>query len=223
MEVHPLPRAGASSLLRTHLCNHYNDMILDLHDTMLQGRDAHNEAFRVVAIKGTSDFFSVVDDLRLYTETVLFQILSKFNIFYDYTFGHIVNASTFIGILDATIEQNKHSDINQFPKIRGGIEACIAHTVNALRVDLTLTGHSLGGGLALHLADECAAAALNHINPFCLSVHPHAEYWCRFPQIRSMTFNAPGSKYSSASKSSCGKEKKADGGKELKTKKKVKR
>ena len=112
--------------------------------------------FRIVAIKGTSDFFTVVDDLRIYTESVLFQILEKCNVVYSFTFGRIVDPSTLIKILNETIRpQNSNQSIAKTPGIQDRIRKCVNQSVDKKHIDFTLTGHSLGGGLALHLANEC--------------------------------------------------------------------
>ena len=112
--------------------------------------------FRIVAIKGTSDFYTVVDDLRMYAESVLFQILGKINVMYSFTFGRIVDPSTLIKILNETIrQQNSNQSIAKTSGIQDRIRKCVNQSGDKKHIDFTLTGHSLGGGLALHLANEC--------------------------------------------------------------------
>jgi hypothetical protein len=141
----------------------------------LQGRDKSGTVFRIVSIKGTSDFFTVVDDLRIYAESVLFQILDKTNVFFLSTFGRIVVPATFIKVLNDTIPL----DISKTPGIQNRIRKCVDQSVDKKHIDFTLTGHSLGGGLALHLANECGCIFLcvyAHVCDVFVQVSTHSKH-----------------------------------------------
>lgn len=136
----------------------------------------------------------------MYSQTVLFQILQKIIVLYSSTIGRIIDDSTFVRILNVTIAPK---DVTKSPEVKDRIAACVQHSVEQ-GIDVTLTGHSLGGGLALHLANELAACLLFEFLCFYCAFAIHfsflVTYFLRFPQVKSLTFNAPGSMYSSSLK-----------------------
>ena len=120
----------------------------------------------------------------MYSQTVLFQFLKYVFFWYEMTIGMVISDETFSKILNETIVT---TDITSMSNITLRIEACVRSSLKR-GIDVSITGHSLGGGLALHLANECARASFLL---FLSVTRPN-----RFPGVRSLTFNAPGSKYS---------------------------
>jgi hypothetical protein len=144
--------------------------------TPFQGSEnAGKKKYRILAIKGTSDIYSVIDDLRIYTEIVLFQLMHNIFLVYSYTIGRIIDESTFIRILNVTIAPK---DIAAQPEVKSHIRDCINRSIQE-GIDVTLTGHSLGGGVALHLANECAFLVVlsrDYQCDFCEQIPPSQKH-----------------------------------------------